>query len=110
MNELGSFHHYADTGGHVDERRRGDGAAPDGVRHRGRRSADRQWREGARSGADDQLVSELRLDSSRQLIVAQCSGALVLAHLGFLNGMPACTAVLDEPFHTRQSQRSVRLR
>lgn len=62
--------------------------------------------------ADDQLISELRLDSSRQLIGAQCSGALVLARLGFLDGMPACTdmksrpfvqargiPVLDEPFH-----------
>ncbi|MCL6732568.1 DJ-1/PfpI family protein [Streptomyces neyagawaensis] len=62
--------------------------------------------------ADDQLISQLRLDSSRQLIGAQCSGALVLARLGFLDGMPACTdmktrpfvealgiPVLDEPFH-----------
>lgn len=62
--------------------------------------------------ADDQLISELRLDASRQLIGAQCSGALVLACLGFLDGMPACTdmktrpfveargiPVLDEPFH-----------
>ncbi|MEU9592284.1 DJ-1/PfpI family protein [Streptomyces sp. NPDC048193] len=62
--------------------------------------------------ADDQLISELRLDASRQLIGAQCSGALVLARLGLLDGMPACTdlktrpfveardiTVLDEPFH-----------
>ncbi|MEV5666763.1 DJ-1/PfpI family protein [Streptomyces flaveolus] len=62
--------------------------------------------------ADDQLISELRLDSSRQLIGAQCSGALVLARLGLLDGMPACTdmktrpfveardiTVLDKPFH-----------
>ncbi|WP_225821663.1 DJ-1/PfpI family protein [Streptomyces naphthomycinicus] len=62
--------------------------------------------------ADDQLISKLRLDPSRQLIGAQCSGALVLARLGLLDGMPACTdrktrpfveacgiPVLDEPFH-----------
>ncbi|MEV5516342.1 DJ-1/PfpI family protein [Streptomyces flaveolus] len=62
--------------------------------------------------ADDQLISELRLDSSRQLVGAQCSGALVLARLGLLDGMPACTdmktrpfveardiTVLDKPFH-----------
>ncbi|MFI7499532.1 DJ-1/PfpI family protein [Streptomyces sp. NPDC049687] len=62
--------------------------------------------------ADDRLVSGLRLDPSRQLIGAQCSGALVLARLGLLNGMPACTdlksrpfveargiTVLDRPFH-----------
>ncbi|UFR06909.1 DJ-1/PfpI family protein [Streptomyces sp. Go40/10] len=62
--------------------------------------------------ADDQLISRLRLDPSRQLIGAQCSGALVLARLGLLDGMPACTdrktrpfveacgiPVLDQPFH-----------
>lgn len=62
--------------------------------------------------ADDHLVSRLRLDPSRQLIGAQCSGALVLARLGLLEGMPACTdrksrpfveargvTVLDVPFH-----------
>ncbi|MEU5637116.1 DJ-1/PfpI family protein [Streptomyces rishiriensis] len=48
--------------------------------------------------ADDQLISELRLDSSRQLIGAQCSGALVLARLGFLDGMPACTDMKSRPF------------
>ncbi|MGW4599566.1 DJ-1/PfpI family protein [Streptomyces sp. NPDC004457] len=62
--------------------------------------------------ADDRLVSRLRLDPARQLIGAQCSGALVLARLGLLAGMPACTdnksrpfveargvTVLDAPFH-----------
>ncbi|MFF9151876.1 DJ-1/PfpI family protein [Streptomyces sp. NPDC014846] len=62
--------------------------------------------------ADDRLISRLPLDPSRQLIGAQCSGALVLARLGLLNGMPACTdrtsrpfveargvTVLDAPFH-----------
>ncbi|MGW3669048.1 DJ-1/PfpI family protein [Streptomyces sp. NPDC005141] len=62
--------------------------------------------------ADDQLISNLRIDPSRQLIGAQCSGALVLASLGLLQGMPVCTdrktrpfveardiRVLDEPFH-----------
>ncbi|MCG0290280.1 DJ-1/PfpI family protein [Streptomyces sp. PSAA01] len=62
--------------------------------------------------ADDELISRLPLDPSRQLIGAQCSGALVLSRLGLLNGMPACTdqksrpfaeasgvTVLDAPFH-----------
>ncbi|MFE5111956.1 DJ-1/PfpI family protein [Streptomyces sp. NPDC056663] len=62
--------------------------------------------------ADDRLISRLVLDPSRQLIGAQCSGALVLARLGLLNDMPACTdrksrpfveacdvTVLDGPFH-----------
>ncbi|MFI6016459.1 DJ-1/PfpI family protein [Streptomyces sp. NPDC051287] len=62
--------------------------------------------------ADDRLVSRLRLDPSRQLVGAQCSGALVLARLGLLGSMPVCTdrrtrpfveaagfTVLDTPFH-----------
>ncbi|GKQ40590.1 DJ-1/PfpI family protein [Streptomyces sp. A012304] len=62
--------------------------------------------------ADDRLISRLPLDPSRQLIGAQCSGALVLARLGLLEGTPACTdrasrpfveacgvTVLDAPFH-----------
>jgi transcriptional regulator GlxA family with amidase domain len=62
--------------------------------------------------ADDRLLSLLPLDPSRQLIGSQCSGALVLARLGLLGRMPACTdtksrpfveacdvTVLDAPFH-----------
>ncbi|MEU6235118.1 DJ-1/PfpI family protein [Kitasatospora sp. NPDC047058] len=48
--------------------------------------------------ADDRLISRLPLDPSRQLIGAQCSGALVLARLGLLKGMPACTDVKSRPF------------
>ncbi len=48
--------------------------------------------------ADDRLISQLPLDPSRQLIGAQCSGALVLARLGLLDGMPACTDVKTRPF------------
>ncbi|MFF1809353.1 DJ-1/PfpI family protein [Streptomyces sp. NPDC058251] len=48
--------------------------------------------------ADDRLISPLRLDPSRQLIGAQCSGALVLARLGLLDGMPACTDMKSRPF------------
>ncbi|MFJ4906287.1 AraC family transcriptional regulator [Streptomyces sp. NPDC093249] len=64
--------------------------------------------------ADGGLLSMPPLDPSRQLIGSQCSGALVLAHLGLLDEMPACTdmtsrpfveargvTVLDEPFHAR---------
>ena len=64
--------------------------------------------------ADDALMEQLRLDPQRQLIAAQCSGALVLAGLGLLRGMPACTdlttrpwvqdagvEVLDQPFHAQ---------
>jgi transcriptional regulator GlxA family with amidase domain len=48
--------------------------------------------------ADDRLISLLPLDPSRQLIGAQCSGALVLARLGLLAGMPACTDLKSRPF------------
>ncbi|GGQ85164.1 DJ-1/PfpI family protein [Kitasatospora griseola] len=48
--------------------------------------------------ADDRLISRLPLDPARQLIGAQCSGALVLARLGLLDGMPACTDLTSRPF------------
>lgn len=63
---------------------------------------------------DPALMAVLRLDPERQLIGAQCSGALVLAKLGLLAGVPACTdlatkpwvveagvEVLDQPFFAR---------
>ncbi|MBO1414786.1 DJ-1/PfpI family protein [Streptomyces sp. FH025] len=48
--------------------------------------------------ADDRLISMLPLDPSRQLIGSQCSGALVLARLGLLGAMPACTDTMSRPF------------
>ncbi|MFF2995575.1 DJ-1/PfpI family protein [Streptomyces sp. NPDC057950] len=48
--------------------------------------------------ADDRLISRLRLDPSRQLIGSQCSGALVLARLGLVAGMPVCTDMKSRPF------------
>ena len=64
--------------------------------------------------ADARLMAQLRLDPARQLIGAQCSGTLVLARLGLLEGVPACTdlttrpwvqaagvGVLDQPFFAR---------
>ncbi|MER8072240.1 DJ-1/PfpI family protein [Streptomyces sp. NPDC094034] len=48
--------------------------------------------------ADGQLLSMLPLDASRQLIGAQCSGALVLSHLGILGDMPACTDIMTRPY------------
>lgn len=38
------------------------------------------------------------LDPSRQLIAAQCSGALILAKLGLLDGVPACTDLTTKPW------------
>lgn len=47
---------------------------------------------------DPDLLSQLKLDPKRQLVGAQCSGALVLARLGLLNGIPACTDLTTKPW------------
>jgi transcriptional regulator GlxA family with amidase domain len=39
-----------------------------------------------------------RLNPSRQLIAGQCSGALVLAKLGLLQDVPACTDLTTKPW------------
>jgi transcriptional regulator GlxA family with amidase domain len=44
------------------------------------------------------IMRELRLDPARQIIAAQCSGALVLAKLGLLAGVPACTDTTTKPW------------
>jgi transcriptional regulator GlxA family with amidase domain len=48
--------------------------------------------------ADAELMSRLRLDPRRQLVAAQCSGTLVLARLGLLGDMPACTDLITKPW------------
>ncbi len=60
------------------------------------------------------LLDRLQLDPLRQLIGGQCSGTLLMARLGLLADMPACTdsitkpwvveagvRVIDAPFHAR---------
>ena len=47
---------------------------------------------------DSGLMGELGLDPSRQIIGAQCSGALVLAKLGLLADVPACTDSTTKPW------------
>jgi transcriptional regulator GlxA family with amidase domain len=47
---------------------------------------------------DDAIMGALRLDPARQLVAAQCSGTLVLARLGLLEGVPACTDVTTKPW------------
>ncbi|MEY4754292.1 MAG: hypothetical protein RJA44_1967 [Pseudomonadota bacterium] len=62
--------------------------------------------------ASAELMARLQLDPARQLIGAQCSGTLILARLGLLDGVSACTdtitkpwveeagvSVLNQPFH-----------
>lgn len=44
------------------------------------------------------LMSRLRLDPARQLIAAQCSGTLILARLGLLDGVMACTDLTTRPW------------
>jgi transcriptional regulator GlxA family with amidase domain len=48
--------------------------------------------------ADPALMAQLRLDPRRQLIGAQCSGALILAKLGLLEDVPACTDLTTKPW------------
>jgi len=47
---------------------------------------------------DAAIMSALRLDPVRQLIGAQCSGTLVLAKLGLLGSVPACTDLTTKPW------------
>lgn len=60
------------------------------------------------------ILDRLQLDPLRQLVGAQGSGTLLMARLGLLGAMPACTdtmtkpwvveagvLVVDEPFHAR---------
>lgn len=60
------------------------------------------------------MLDRLQLDPLRQLIAGQCSGTLLMARLGLLADMPACTdlttkpwvvqagvRVVDAPFHAR---------
>ncbi|MEQ1702685.1 MAG: DJ-1/PfpI family protein [Ilumatobacteraceae bacterium] len=47
---------------------------------------------------DPSIMNALQLDPARQLIGAQCSGALVLAKLGLLRDVPACTDLTTKPW------------
>ncbi|KJK21107.1 AraC family transcriptional regulator [Burkholderiaceae bacterium 16] len=48
--------------------------------------------------ADAALMSQLRFDPTRQLLGAQCSGTLMLAKLGLLDDVPACTDLTTKPW------------
>ncbi len=47
---------------------------------------------------DIALMAQLDFDPTRQLLGAQCSGALILAKLGLLDGVPACTDLTTKPW------------
>jgi transcriptional regulator GlxA family with amidase domain len=46
---------------------------------------------------DRSLMARIKVAPDRQLVASQCSGALVLAHLGLLRNIPACTDVRTRP-------------
>jgi transcriptional regulator GlxA family with amidase domain len=48
--------------------------------------------------ADQRLMARLQLDPARQLLAGQCSGALILAKRGLLDGIPACTDLTTKPW------------
>ncbi|QVM83213.1 DJ-1/PfpI family protein [Novosphingobium decolorationis] len=47
---------------------------------------------------DPAILEQLRLDPARQLIGAQCSGTLLLARLGLIGNLPACTDLTTKPW------------
>lgn len=48
--------------------------------------------------ADAAFLSRLQLDPARQLVGAQCSGTLILAKLGLIGDLPACTDLTTKPW------------
>ncbi|BAV65442.1 DJ-1/PfpI family protein [Sphingobium cloacae] len=51
-----------------------------------------------RIAADAAMLRRIRLDPRRQLIGAQCSGTLLLARLGLIGSLPACTDLTTKPW------------
>lgn len=48
--------------------------------------------------ADAELLSRISVDPERQLVGAQCSGTLLLAKLGLIGDLPACTDLTTKPW------------
>jgi transcriptional regulator GlxA family with amidase domain len=48
--------------------------------------------------ADPAIMAQLHFDPARQLLGAQCSGTLILAKLGLLGSVPACTDLTTKPW------------
>ncbi len=49
-------------------------------------------------GSDPSILDRLKLNSATQMICAQCSGTYLLAKLGLLGDVPACTDLLSKPW------------
>lgn len=47
---------------------------------------------------DEALMAQIKLAPERQLIGAQCSGTLMLAKLGLIGSLPACTDLTTKPW------------
>lgn len=47
---------------------------------------------------DPAIMSQLQLNPAKQLIAAQCSGTFLLARLGLLGEIPACTDSTSKPW------------
>ncbi len=47
---------------------------------------------------DKIILNQLNLDPAKQLIGSQCSGALIMAKLGLLTNLPACTDLITKPW------------
>lgn len=47
---------------------------------------------------DTKLLNSLNLDPTRQLIGAQCSGTLLMAKMGLIGTLPACTDLTSKPW------------
>jgi transcriptional regulator GlxA family with amidase domain len=48
--------------------------------------------------ASSEIMNQINLDPRRQLIVSQCSGTFLMAKLGLLKQMPACTDLTSKPW------------
>jgi len=48
--------------------------------------------------ADAGLMAQIVLEPARQLVAAQCSGTLLLAKLGLIGALPACTDLTTKPW------------
>ncbi len=47
---------------------------------------------------NDSIMNRININPEHQIIGAQCSGTLMLARLGLLNGIPACTDSITKPW------------
>lgn len=47
---------------------------------------------------DAAIMSRIRLDPARQLIASQCSGTFLMAKLGLIGTVPACTDLTSKPW------------